>query len=66
MSGRWSLGGSGGRQFWLDGLGIHGQACGGGVRHNGMFVRHLRRFQYLTGQVSPLKFFLIFLFTSNQ
>ena len=35
-----SLGGSGGRQSWVDGFGIHGQAGrGGGVRHDGMFVQ---------------------------
>ena len=29
-----------GRQFWVDGFGIHGQAGrGGGVRHDGMFVQ---------------------------
>ena len=28
-------------------------------KHDGMFVRHLRRFQYLSiGHVSPLNFFL--------
>ena len=41
--------GIGGRQFWLDGLGIHGHA-GDGVRQDGMFVCHLRRFQYDTYQ----------------